>query len=154
MTTVSVQFDWQEAGDIRYDGKPAFPTLPAVPGLYRFTFHRHTGPPRVYIGETSDLRRRAGNYRNPGATQLTNVRLNNELVTALRSGMRISCAVVTDATISLDGASARELDLSRKTGRVIVENAAMAAAIAARDADAEGGPILVNRPGVGEAEWA
>ena len=36
----------------------------------------------------------------------------------------------------------------------IVENAAMAAIIAEREEDPMRGPVLINRPGVGEAEWS
>jgi len=154
MTRVSVHFEWQRAGDVGFDGRPVFTSLPARPGLYRFTFEAPGRAPRVYIGETDNLERRARNYRTPGASQRTNVRMNEELVDAIRAGSRVSCAILTEASISLDGGASRILDLSRKTGRLIVENAAMAAVIAEREADVDHGPRLMNRPGVGEAEWA
>jgi hypothetical protein len=56
--------------------------------------------------------------------------------------------------ISLDGAPPRPLDLSRKTSRLILENAAIAAVIADRETDPVDDPILINRPGVGEVEWS
>jgi len=154
MTRVVVDFNWQSAGEISLDGRPVFPALPVAPGLYRFTFEAPGAAPRVYIGETDELRRRAQDYRTPGATQRTNVRMNKELVDAIHGGSRVWCAVITAASISLDGASPRLLDLTRKTSRLIVENAAMAAVIAERESDPVHGPVLVNRPGVGETEWA
>lgn len=38
MTEVAVAFEWRPVGEIRSDGRPVFPSLPAVPGLYRFAF--------------------------------------------------------------------------------------------------------------------
>jgi hypothetical protein len=154
VTRVAVEFGWRSAGEIRLDGKPVFPSLPVAPGLYRFTFEAPGAALRVYIGETDELRRRAQHYRTPGATQRTNVRMNQELLAAIRSGSRVWCAVITTASISLDEGAPQALDLSRKTGRLIVENAAMAAVIAEREADPVGGPVLMNRPGVGEADWS
>jgi hypothetical protein len=154
MTRVAVQFEWRSAGEIRSDGRPVFPSLPVAPGLYRFAFEAPGAVPRIYIGETDELRRRAQHYRTPGPTQRTNVRMNQELLAAIRSGSRVRCAVITTALISLDDGAPLSFDLSRKTGRLIVENAAMAAVIAAREADPVGGPVLMNRPGVGEAEWS
>lgn len=153
MTSVAVDFEWRTAGDIRLDGRPVFPVLPSAPGLYRFSFETPNQAPRVYIGETDQLRRRAQHYRTPGATQRTNMRMHKELVDAIRGGARVTCAAITAAAISLDRGPSRPLDLSRKTSRLIVENAAMAAVIAERLADPVRGPVLMNRPGVGEAEW-
>jgi hypothetical protein len=80
--------------------------------------------------------------------------MNKELVEAIRGGSTVVCAVITAATVSLDGAPSRPLDLSRKTSRQVVDNAATAVVIAEREADPVHCPVLMNRPGVGEAEWA
>lgn len=154
MTRVTVEFEWQPVGEIRLEGtRPVFPLLPAVPGLYRFSFDPASGQRRVYIGETDNLRRRTQHYRTPGATEPTNLRMNRELVDAISVGTRISYSTITTATISIDDRAPRALGLARKTSRLIVENAAMAAAIAARAAGPTA-PVLVNRPGVGEDDWA
>lgn len=79
--------------------------------------------------------------------------MNQELVDALTRGVRVSQATVTGATISLDDGPWRSLDLARKTGRLILENGAMAAVLAERETDPVRGPVA-NRPGVGEAEWS
>lgn len=155
MTRVAVEFEWQPIGEVTLvDGKPRFPSLPRAPGVYRLAFHVPDAAARVYIGETDDLRRRAQNYRTPGPTQRTSLRMNQELVDVLTRGVRVSQETVMGATISLDDGPWRSLDLARKTGRLILENAAMAAVLAEREADPVRGPVLVNRPGVGEAEWS
>jgi hypothetical protein len=154
MTSVSVAFEWRPVDNVRLEsGRPAFATLDDLPGVYRFDFEWPNRASGVYIGETDRLRRRAQHYRTPGAGQPTNLRMNQELVSALSAGVRVAFAIVTAATIELDGGAAVALDLARKTGRLIVENAAIAAVIAERDADPLAGPILMNRAGVGEDEW-
>jgi hypothetical protein len=154
MTQVTVSFEWRAVGSIRVEGgRPAFPAVDDVPGVYRLTFERLDSAPDVYIGESDRLHRRAQHYRTPGPRQPTNVRMNQEFVTALSAGVPVTVSIVTAATIEVDGAGRAQLDLSRKTGRLILENAAMAAVIAERDRDPIGGPILLNRPGVGEGEW-
>lgn len=155
MTTVRVDFAWQPVGPLVLEGRrPVFPQLPETPGLYRFTFEWRGRARGVYIGETDGLRRRAQHYRTPGPTQPTNVRINGEIVAALEARVTVSVSVITRAAISVDGRPPRDLDLSRKTSRQIVENAAMAEVIAEHEADPAHGPVLMNRPGVGEAEWS
>jgi hypothetical protein len=155
MTRVTVTFDWQPVGVLRLEGgRPGFPPFADAPGLYRFTFEWPDRARGVYMGETDRLRRRAQHYRTPGAGQQTNVRMNKELVAALTAQIGVTFAIVTTASISIDGSPPVALDLTRKTGRLIVENAAMAAVIAEREEDPMRGPLLINRPGVGEAEWS
>ncbi len=43
-------------------------------------------------------------YRTPGTGQQTNVRMNKELVAALTAQVGITFAIVTTASISIDGA--------------------------------------------------
>ncbi len=155
MTRVVVDFEWERMGAITLEGvRPVFPRLPEAPGLYRFTFEWPDRARGVYIGETDGLRRRAQHYRSPGPTQRTNVRMKQEIVTALSAGVNVTLAIVTNASMTIDGGPVRTLDLARKTSRQVVENAAMAEAIAQREADPARGPVLMNRPGVGEAEWS
>lgn len=155
MTRVAVEFEWQPIGEVALvDGKLRFANLPRTPGVYRLAFHVPDVAARVYIGETDDLRRRAQNYRTPGPTQRTSLRMNQELVETLARGVRVSQDAITDATISLNDGPWGSLDLARKTFRLMLENAAMAAVLAERKADPVRGPVLVNRPGVGEAEWS
>lgn len=102
--------------------KLVFPALPKAAGIYRLTFSGLSDHPRIYIGESDNLRRRAGHYRNPGPTQQTSQRIHHELLAHLAAGGTVTMAVATSAEI--DGRSA-VLPLARKTARVLTEHAAL-----------------------------
>jgi hypothetical protein len=136
---VAVAFRWTDAGDVLLDAgdRPAFSRLDPIPGLYRMTLTE--GPaaarPRAYIGETDNLRRRlATNYRTPGASQKTSLRVNGLLRAHLAGGGRVVLAVATEATVRLRGTE-QPLDLSRKAGRLLAENAALVLAHVENDAE-------------------
>lgn len=135
---VRVSFQWYDAGVVAHDagGKPAFSTLERTPGLYRMTLtHGSLTRPQVYIGETDNLRRRlAGNYRNPGPTQQTSLRVNALLRDHLLAGGTVHLAVATSATARIGGIE-QPLDLSRKASRLLAENAALCLAYDLDDAD-------------------
>jgi hypothetical protein len=81
--------------------------------------------PRLYIGETDNLHRRlAGNYRNPGPTQQTSLRINATLTQRLAGGGGVALAAATHASVWLGGAE-RPLDLSSEAGRLLAESAAI-----------------------------
>ncbi|WP_434453547.1 GIY-YIG nuclease family protein [Lentzea sp. E54] len=109
------------------DDKLVFPRLPSVAAIYRLTFANSAGRPRIYIGETDNLRRRVGNYRNPGPTQQTSQRLHDELVRHLTAGGTVSLSIAIEAEIETDGQHS-VLPLARKTARVLAEHAALARA--------------------------
>ena len=124
-----VRLAWLDAGTVSLDGygKPLFPALWAVPGLYRFTLTSLTAQlrPRVYIGETGNLRRRlASNYCNPGPHQQTSQRINTLLREHLVAGglVRLTVALQAEADV---GTGARPMDLARKAARLLAENAAL-----------------------------
>jgi hypothetical protein len=126
---ICVQFQWLDGGAVLLDagGKVAFRRLPEAPGLYRMTLTGGTGGdrPRVYIGETDNLRRRlAGNYRNPGPTQQTNLRVNALLREHVAAGGIVALAITTSVTARIND-EARPLDLTRKASRLLAENAAL-----------------------------
>jgi hypothetical protein len=136
---VAVAFQWTDAGHVLVDagGKPAFGRLDPTPGLYRLTLI--DGPavarPQAYIGETDNLRRRlATNYRTPGASQKTSLRVNALLRAHLAGGGSVALAVATEATVRLRG-SEQPLDLSRKAGRLLAESAALVLAHAEDEAE-------------------
>lgn len=136
---VAVAFQWTNAGDVLLDagGRPAFGLLDPAPGLYRITLT--DGPaaarPQAYIGETDNLRRRlTTNYRTPGATQKTSLRVNALLRTHLAGGGQVRLAVATEAIVRLRG-SEQPLDLRRKASRLLAENAALVLALAEDDAE-------------------
>lgn len=137
----NVEFDWRDAGLIALDAKGAilFPRLPPAPGIYRMTLTGAPGQkrPRVYVGESDDLRRRATHYRNPGPTQDTNIRLNGALKAQLAAGGSVRLAIVTSSQVRNGAARNSPLDLSRKASRLLVENAALVAAQLAGNVEIE-----------------
>lgn len=140
---VAVRFSWRDAGRVVLDGqgKPMFPALPEVPGLYRLTLSSGlvaVRRPRIYIGETDRLRRRLSvNYRSPGPSQATSLRINALLREHLGSGGVVELAIATEARCSLNGRSPAALDLTGKAGRLLAENAALVPAQISNDADIE-----------------
>jgi hypothetical protein len=120
---IAVEFNWRQVGWLRVEaGRLRFPDLPDVPGVYRFDLGD-----RVYIGEADRLRRRFQHYRTPGPSQATNLRINAVMLELLGASTAIEVCTVTAAEIEIDGQSA-PLDLSYKSARLLVENAALTAA--------------------------
>ncbi|NMM17241.1 MAG: hypothetical protein HHJ14_08945 [Cellulomonas sp.] len=138
---VRLSLQWHDAGTVNLDdaGKPMFAALESTPGLYRMTFTNGTEVQRarVYVGESHNLRRRlAGNYRNPGPSQQTSLRINALLRKHLGAGGSVAVGVITEVVTWLDGVE-HTLDLSRKAPRLLAENAALVAAQMTDDADIE-----------------
>ena len=112
------------AGPIRRDsdGKIKFPTFRACGGLYRFLVRRFDGSRATYVGETDNLQRRFSHYRNPGPTQLTNVRINALFVGVLSDGGSIEVEVIVDHAWIKIGETEVAADFSRKDVRRLFEN--------------------------------
>lgn len=132
---VRVCFRWLDSGEVSLDAaqKLIFGSLQPVPGLYRMSLSQGSDSAvvRVYIGETDNLRRRlTSNYRNPGSAQQTSLRIKATLRDHLASGGSVALATMKRATCWLDGVE-HQLDLSRKSGRLLAENAALVQATAA-----------------------
>jgi hypothetical protein len=119
-----VSFAWLGANPVTLVGaKLRMPLLGVRPGIYRFELRGDDGKAlRSYVGESDNLERRMGNYRNPGPTQPTNVRLNQLLQEILEAGGSVTVSVVLEGTF--DG---RPLDLAAKPARLLIENAALVA---------------------------
>lgn len=120
---VTVSFNLSEIGKVlQQDGKLRFPIAPEEPGIYQFTIRD-----KIYVGETDRLRRRFQHYRTPGPSQQTNIRMNYSILTALNEGFEVVVSTIEQATINVDGIDS-PLDLSRKSGRLLVESAVLSAA--------------------------
>ena len=120
-----VGFEWRTLGNaiLDADGRLFFPTASLLPAVYCFRL-RQDGARARYVGETDNLSRRFGHYRNPGPTQQTNLRINARFVKALSAGGEIQVSAVTDAWV--DRGHGREVaDLSSRAVRRMIENAAI-----------------------------
>ncbi len=138
----SIQFSWRDAGRVTLEpsGKISVLALPEIAGLYRFTLTPSPGQTRrrVYIGETDNLRRRLAGYRNPGPSQRTNLRLNGLLVEHLTSAGIVLFAVAVEVAVTLDSDDQwQSVNLARRAGRLLAENAALVLAHVTDDADIE-----------------
>jgi hypothetical protein len=116
---------WTPIGRVTLRGdRLEFPEVQSVPGLYRFQI-RNGSSKSAYIGESENLARRFGLYRDPGPSQQTNVRLNQIFRTALTSGAEIAVAIVTTgAWMDMVGVRAQP-DFSIKAVRRLFEQAAL-----------------------------
>ena len=136
---LSLDFQWQSLGEMQSPGTGVldFPLAPGCPGLYRFRLCRH-GRPRHYIGETDNLRRRFQQYRTPGASQQTNIRMNNCLTEHLGSGGTIAVDISTGEIVLSTRGETIPANLANKATRRLLEHAALVIEVTA---DAE----LLNR---------
>jgi hypothetical protein len=126
---LTLKMDWTPTGRVilSEDGKLQFPIAPATAGLYRLRV-RKSDRESLYIGETEDLVRRFGNYRNPGPTQQTSVRINARLRADLEAGAEVGLSIVTErAWIGRPDGTQSVADLSLKAVRCLFENAAIVA---------------------------
>ena len=116
---------WVPQGRIILDGgRIKVPSVPPVPGLYRFRIEGVAGKAR-YVGESENLARRFALYSNPGPSQQTNVRLNATFRAALSSGAEVGVAIVAEgAWIEVSG-SRLPADLASQAVRRLLENAAI-----------------------------
>jgi hypothetical protein len=136
---VRVVLGWRPAGRVGLDGAGMllFPALERTPGLYRLMLPAvNVGRGRLYIGETDNLRRRlAGNYRRPGPTQTTSLRINSLLCEHLNLGGSVQLVIATTVDVQLNGQPPQPLELAHKASRLLAENAALVHARATEDVD-------------------
>jgi hypothetical protein len=114
---------WMPSGRLSLDSdsRVVFPSMEAVAGLYRLAARYPDGRLANYIGESDNLRRRFGNYRNPGPTQQTSLRINAWLKELIDDGGEVLIYVALSA--DLNGTAA---DISRKPTRRMFEQMAIA----------------------------
>ncbi|EKS30905.1 hypothetical protein [Afipia felis] len=114
---------WSPIGRLSLDDnrRVRLPPVEATAGLYKFSACYPNGRQANYIGESDNLRRRFGNYRNPGPTQQTSLRINAWLKKLLDNGGGVTVAI-THITL-FNGQTA---DLSEKAVRRLFENMAIA----------------------------
>ncbi|MFA4994063.1 MAG: GIY-YIG nuclease family protein [Bdellovibrionales bacterium] len=121
-----LEMEWRPLGKILRDqhGKLLFPKTERCPAIYRFRI-RYTDSEAIYIGETDNLKRRFGNYRNPGPSQKTSLRINAILNRATEKKAEIAVSVVVENALITRENKTEIADLSSKFVRCIFENAAI-----------------------------
>src|SRR5271155_1672654 len=107
------------------DDRLQFPLAQHTAAVYRFRVRSSSGSEAVYFGETDDLERRLTHYRNPGSSQITNIRLNNLFREALSTGAEIAVAIVAPGAWIDFGGTRSAADFSSKPVRLSFENAAI-----------------------------
>ena len=123
---MAVEFRWRRLGIVRRDadGELLFPSTGYVPGVYRFRVIGD-GPERHYVGEASELRRRLQQYRSPGSSQQTNLRLNRLFRDHLEDGGHIEVDVAEGVQLGSDGHP--PADLNEASVRKLVESVGIVA---------------------------
>jgi hypothetical protein len=123
----SLSLRWKPIGRVLLDekGKLRFPIMPEGPGLYRLRLKTSDGIESNYVGQSDSLRRRFFHYRNPGPTQVTNIRLNQLIRDLLSRGGEVSVATAYDVWVRTEQGAARA-DLNRGSLRRLFENLALA----------------------------
>ncbi|MBV2147703.1 hypothetical protein KRZ98_05305 [Sphingobium sp. AS12] len=125
---VALNLNWRRLGAVTLSdtGKLTFPAAPTEAGLYRLIV-RTGNRTNVYVGEAVNLKRRFGNYRLPGNTQQTSLRINALLHEALGgSGAIFVDIAYQDIGLTIGGVLV-EADLADKAVRRMIEQAAIVA---------------------------
>ncbi len=120
----ALRVGWEVIGSARLDSnaKLSFPKPPSKAGLYQFRIERTDGSVSRYVGESDNLIRRFGNYRNPGPTQRTSLRVNTLFKELLVGGHSIKVAVATGRAWILRNRREELADLNEKNVRRLFEN--------------------------------
>lgn len=121
-----IVMEWQPLGTVTQDqqGRLLFPKAQSIPAIYRLRI-RYVQSEAGYIGETDNLSRRFGNYRNPGSTQQTSLRINAVLKQALDKGAEIAVSAVTTQAWIDRGNGLEAVSFTSKAMRCLFENAAI-----------------------------
>lgn len=123
----TLSYTWLRAGFVTLNASsyPVLPPLPDVPGMYRFDFGRgDDGRRTIYIGEGKSIRARGLQYRNAKRDRkraLTSRRMHRAMVVHLQGSGVIEMSVIVEASM----ASGDLINLGRKSGRLVVESAAV-----------------------------
>ena len=121
-----LKMEWTVLGKVFLDDRGAlsFPKATSVPAIYRFQL-RFPDTETQYIGETVNLARRLAQYRKPGPSQVTNLRLNDKFKAELEVGADITVTVATSGAWIEQGTVRQDADFTSKVVRCLFENAAI-----------------------------
>jgi hypothetical protein len=126
---MALRWSWVAVGNVQLvTAKLVFPKVGQTPGVYRLSLIDRSAPPRIYVGEAASLAKRFQGYRNPGPSQMTNLRMSPVMCELLAAGGQITVEISVDAHATLPDGADFALDLTAKSARVLVERAAEVAA--------------------------
>lgn len=141
-----VEFDWRQHGEVilaHVGGRPrlVFPKLEKEGGIYRF-WTETADHAEVYVGESGNLRQRASTYRNPGS-RYTASWVHDRLIQQLSEGAKVTMWLMVDARYAIGAGEWRRSELHLQEHRLLLENAALAAAFAEEIGDGAAERVLV-----------
>ena len=121
---VEIEFDWEEVGKITLEGTSDI----HVPKAFReHAVYKIQSKVGTYVGETKDLKRRLGDYRNPGGSKetkkpKTNRRIQREIINALAFA-EVIVWKATNIKYVKNGREILPVNLLNKHERLLIENA-------------------------------
>ena len=123
LLNITIEFNWEEVGKITLDGTSEIHVPKALREHAVYKIQSKIG---TYVGETKDLKRRLGDYRNPGGSRetkkpRTNRRIQQEIINALTT----SEVIVWKATNLnyIKNGDTVPVNLLKKHERLLIENA-------------------------------
>lgn len=124
LISVTIEFNWEEVGKITLNGMSDIhvPTALPEPAVYKIQSKVGT-----YVGETSSLKSRLGDYRAPGGSEdtkkpRTNRRIKRKILGALPKG-EVSVLKAVNLRYSRNGEPSVPINLDKKHERLFAENA-------------------------------
>ena len=126
LPAIGMHLVWVPVGRVTLDceGRPLFPAVPEAPGLYRFILKRGERM-AAYIGEADNIRRRLQRHCRLDAPRDVRGRLDQRLLATLKAGGEISLAIITECSLLDPAGEERAAELSEKTVRAAVRQAAL-----------------------------
>ena len=124
LISVTIEFNWEEVGKITLNGMSDIhvPTAFPEPAVYKIQSKVGT-----YVGETSSLKRRLGNYRAPGGSKRTlKPRTNRRIQFLIIEALATTEVLVWKATNLKYKKNGKEIvlaNLHNKHERLLIENA-------------------------------
>ena len=121
-----LKLQWQPIGRaVERSGKLELPSVAEKPGVYRFELRYSPEYSAIYIGESRNLKRRFTQYRTPGPTQLTNIRLHDRMLSTLRASGEVAVSVLADASVVCSQTGCSPGDMGSDTERRLLERVAI-----------------------------
>lgn len=120
---------WLGSTQVDHKGRLKFPAAQIHATIYKLEINT-IDDKFIYIGETENNKRRFQHYRTPGATQSTNIRLNQIMLETLSDGGVVNIYIMED--MKLQKSHLNEVQIEDKNKRQLFERAAIEASKTSR----------------------